>query len=100
MSSSISIDDIISSILFLLDMHREKLTSNQIDSLPLISSFKRECYLVGGIDITLYLGHRRSIDFDLFKYSTINHKRILEKINNFQFSYYISRHIARQFPDS
>ena len=77
-------------------MHKEILNQNQIDLLPLISSFKREYYLVGGTAIALYLGHRRSIDFDLFKYSTINHIRNLEKIKNFRFSYNIKRRVSEQ----
>ena len=39
--------------------------------LPLMAQFKREYYLVGGTAIALYIGHRRSIDFDMFKFSTI-----------------------------
>ena len=77
-------------------MHREILNPNQIDLLPLISSFKREYYLVGGTAIALYLGHRRSIDFDLFKYSTINHTRNLGKIKDFRFSYNIKRRVVEQ----
>jgi len=77
-------------------MHKEILNQNQIDLLPLISSFKREYYLVGGTAIALYLGHRRSIDFDLFKYSTINHTKNLEKIKNFQFPYSIKRRVTEQ----
>ncbi|MBQ9469712.1 MAG: nucleotidyl transferase AbiEii/AbiGii toxin family protein [Bacteroidales bacterium] len=45
-----------------------------------MSKFIREYYLVGGTAISLYIGHRRSIDFDLFKASAINHKRNLDKI--------------------
>jgi len=77
-------------------MHKEILNQNQIDLLPLISSFKREYYLVGGTAIALYLGHRRSIDFDMFKYSSINHTRNLEKLNKFQFSYKITRRVGEQ----
>ena len=77
-------------------MHREILNQNQIDLLPLINSFKREYYLVGGTAIALYLGHRRSIDFDLFKFSTINHIKNLERIENFKFSYSIKRRVAEQ----
>jgi len=77
-------------------MHREILNPNQIDLLTLISSFKREYYLVEGTAIALYLGHRRSIDFDLFKYSTINHTKNLEKIKKFQFTYDIKRRVAEQ----
>ena len=61
-------------------MHSEILNDRQTELLPLMAQFRREYYLVGGTAIALYLGHRRSIDFDLFKPSTINHKRNLDKI--------------------
>lgn len=77
-------------------MHIEILNHNQIDLLPLISSFKREYYLVGGTAIALYLGHRRSIDFDLFKYSTINHTKNLEKINKSRFPCSVTRRVTEQ----
>jgi hypothetical protein len=34
--------------------------------MPLIKSFSQDFGLVGGIAIALHIGHRRSIDFDLF----------------------------------
>jgi hypothetical protein len=77
-------------------MYKEILNQNQIDLLPLISSFKREYYLVGGTAIALYIGHRRSIDFDLFKYSKINHKRNLDKITKFKFPFTVTRRVAEQ----
>jgi hypothetical protein len=64
--------------------------------LPLIASFKREYYLVGGTAIALYIGHRRSIDFDLFKHSSINHKRNLDKIAKFKFPFTVTRRVAEQ----
>jgi hypothetical protein len=47
-------------------MHRDILTAKQVKLLPLIREFSRDYYLVGGTAIALYLGHRRSIDFDMF----------------------------------
>lgn len=47
-------------------MHDEILTKEQMRLLPLIGLFARNFYLVGGTAIALHLGHRRSIDFDLF----------------------------------
>jgi len=61
-------------------MHKEILKKHQIDLLPFIKSFKREFYLVGGTAIALQLGHRHSLDFDLFKKSPINSKKIKEKV--------------------
>ena len=77
-------------------MHKEILTSNQVELLPLVRKFFREYYLVGGTAIGLHLGHRRSIDFDLFKFATVNVKRILSKISEFQYSYQITRHVSDQ----
>lgn len=42
------------------------LNQNQKDLLPLIKQYQSDYYLVGGTAIALYLGHRESIDFDLF----------------------------------
>ena len=47
-------------------MYPEILSTQQRELLPFISHFKRNFYLVGGTAIALHLGHRRSIDFDLF----------------------------------
>jgi len=46
-------------------MHQEILSSNQKDIFPFLARFKN-FGLVGGTAIALHLGHRRSIDFDLF----------------------------------
>lgn len=61
-------------------MHEEILTNEQADLIPLIRIFNRSFYLVGGTAIALYLGHRRSIDFDLFSPKTFNRKNIYSKI--------------------
>ncbi len=47
-------------------MHNEILSPAQTELVPLIKSFSREFYLVGDTAIALHIGHRRSIDFDLF----------------------------------
>ena len=77
-------------------MHKEVLTARQTELLPIIKSFKREFYLVEGTAIALYIGHRRSIDFDLFKKTTINHKNILSKLNKFPYPYIITRKVPEQ----
>lgn len=61
-------------------MHKEILSREQIELLPLVKQFKREFYLDGGTAITLHIGHRRSVDFDLFKNKGIRPKSILNKI--------------------
>ena len=47
-------------------MHTEILTEEQLKLLPLVKSFSKKFGLVGGTAIALQIGHRRSIDFDLF----------------------------------
>lgn len=47
-------------------MHLEVLTERQSELLPLVEAFSKEFYLAGGTAIALTIGHRRSIDFDLF----------------------------------
>lgn len=61
-------------------MHKEILTQEQIALLPLVKEFSRNFYLVGGTAIALYIGHRQSIDFDLFTQNKINNKSIKNKI--------------------
>jgi len=55
-------------------MHKEILSKNQLELLPDLNYFSKEFVLVGGTAIALYLGHRESIDFDLFTINRI--KRI------------------------
>lgn len=47
-------------------LHREILNKEQVRLLPLIRSFKKDFGLVGGTAIALQIGHRQSVDFDLF----------------------------------
>lgn len=42
------------------------------------------------------MGHRRSVDFDLFKFAPLNHKRILSKISEVEKSYLITRRVSEQ----
>lgn len=63
-------------------MHKEILTPAQVHLLPLVQQFARGFYLVGGTAIALYIGHRRSIDFDLFtpkEFANNKIKRIITK---------------------
>lgn len=77
-------------------MHIEILSQEQQALLPWVKQFKREFYLVGGTAIALYLGHRKSIDFDLFKLGSLNHKRNLERIQQSGFAYQVTRRITEQ----
>lgn len=66
-------------------MHKEILTTEQLQLLPSIAKFNRTFYLVGGTAIALHLGHRRSIDFDLFTPGGLAKSRIKAKINGIPF---------------
>lgn len=77
-------------------MHKEILSGTQVELLPLVRQFKREFYLVGGTAIALYIGHRRSIDFDLFKYTSLHPKGIISKISLFEFPYLVTRRVSEQ----
>ena len=77
-------------------MHKEILDNNQLSLLDLVKSFRREFYLVGGTAIALHIGHRRSIDFDLFKATPFQTKKILDKIQNQEHKYLITRNVSGQ----
>lgn len=47
-------------------MHKEILTDTQTKLLPIVAQFKDGFGLVGGTAIALHIGHRESIDFDMF----------------------------------
>ncbi|MFH1559432.1 MAG: nucleotidyl transferase AbiEii/AbiGii toxin family protein [Patescibacteria group bacterium] len=57
-------------------MHKEILAPEQIDLLPLIKKFHKNFGLVGGTAIALQIGHRRSIDFDLFSLEEFHNANI------------------------
>ena len=77
-------------------MHKEILNDNQLDLLPVMASFRREYYLVGGTAIALYLGHRRSIDFDMFKPTAINHNKNLDRLTGAGFPCSVTRRVTEQ----
>ena len=78
-------------------MHKEILTKGQLNLLPFISLFKREYYLVGGTAIALHIGHRRSIDFDLFKFSNLRVADIKKKLLSKKIKYRITFSQYNQF---
>ncbi|MDO8952765.1 MAG: nucleotidyl transferase AbiEii/AbiGii toxin family protein [Draconibacterium sp.] len=77
-------------------MYREILSVEQVKLLSIVKQFKREFYLVGGTAIALQIGHRRSIDFDLFKNKPIRPKTILSKISESGFSCTVTRRVTEQ----
>jgi len=50
----------------MIKFHYEILSPEQSEMLPFVKVFKKDFLLVGGTAIALYLGHRKSIDFDYF----------------------------------
>ncbi len=61
-------------------MHREILTEVQSNLLPTVKLFSKKFGLVGGTAIALHLGHRESLDFDLFNFNGFNNYSIRTKI--------------------
>ena len=66
-------------------MHREILTKEQIEILPIIGKFSRSFGLVGGTAVAFQIGHRRSIDFDLFSFKKFQNVNIKKKISATKF---------------
>lgn len=77
-------------------MHSEILNKNQIALLPLIQQFQKEFYLVGGTAIALHLGHRRSVDFDLFKSDRLSFQKILNTVSGFGYEFAVIRRVEEQ----
>lgn len=67
-------------------MHLEILSKEQLELLTFIEKFKSRFYLVGGTAIALQIGHRQSIDFDLFSEKSFSisaiHKKVVEEFPN------------------
>ena len=51
---------------------------------------------MGGTAIALYIGHRRSFDFDLFKFGPIKPKSIVSEISEFNYPYLVTRRVTEQ----
>jgi len=65
-------------------MHHEILSKPQLGLLPLVKKFSSNFGLVGGTAIALHLGHRQSIDFDLFSNKLFDNaglRKIIVKTN-------------------
>lgn len=61
-------------------MHKEVLTEEQTELLLLLEKFSKDFGLVGGTAIALHLGHRSSVDFDLFSCKKFRNQSILGRI--------------------
>ena len=66
-------------------MHLEVLSNSQKKLFPKLNTFRRSFYLVGGTAIALHLGHRRSVDFDLFTKKKFVKHRVREKLRALQY---------------
>ena len=62
-------------------MKLDILNENQSIMLPKLAIFD-DFYLVGGTAIALQIGHRQSIDFDLFTNNDFQNSKIIEKLGN------------------
>ena len=62
-------------------MRKEIFTTAQLKLLPIVKSFSKRFGLVGGTAVALHLGHRESIDFDLFSFDEFNNYAIKKKIS-------------------
>lgn len=65
------------------NMHKEILSERQRKIFPYLGNFGQDFFLVGGTAISLYLGHRQSIDFDLATKKEIDSQKIRKKILEF-----------------
>ncbi len=63
-------------------MHKGILTKEQTDLLPFIAGFSKNFGLVGGTAIALHIGHRESLDFDMFSLKPFDGARLNEKIED------------------
>ena len=73
------------------------LSKTQQEILPFISSFSKEYYLVGGTAISLQIGHRTSIDFDLFKLGNVNKAKIKERFTAYNIPFQLIYSDAESF---
>lgn len=63
-------------------MFKEILTPSQQKLWPFVQSFHRDFGLGGGTAIALHIGHRASIDFDLFSVRSFSNDRLASAIKN------------------
>ena len=68
-------------------MHIDILSEKQQKLLPLVEKFNVDYYLVGGTALALYIGHRASIDFDLFTENNVKRKSIKNLLKRENISY-------------
>ncbi len=62
------------------DIFTNILDPHQKELVPLVAQFSSSFYLVGGTALALQLGHRRSLDFDLFSFQQFDNQHIRNRI--------------------
>lgn len=68
-------------------MYQDILTNQQIELLPLLKHFNKDYFLVGGTAIALHIGHRYSLDFDLFTFKKVQRKKVKNEITKAGFDF-------------
>lgn len=68
-------------------MYDNILSAEQKQLLPFIKSFSKEYYMVGGTAVSLQIGHRESIDFDLFKSGSVQPAKIALRLQTYGWQY-------------
>jgi len=63
-------------------MHQEILTASQKKLLPYLKVFAKDFGLVGGTAIALQIGHRQSIDFDLFSSEEFDNSKLRQAVSS------------------
>ncbi|OGY92681.1 MAG: hypothetical protein A3H70_04965 [Candidatus Komeilibacteria bacterium RIFCSPLOWO2_02_FULL_48_11] len=63
-------------------MHQEILTKEQLELFPLLKKAGKKYGLVGGTAVALQIGHRRSLDFDLFSHRAFKNALLRQKIKS------------------
>lgn len=65
--------------MIMIELHKETLTPEAKIIFPLFSHFKEDFYMAGGTGLALQIGHRISVDFDLFGKLSVK-KTLLKKL--------------------
>lgn len=61
-------------------MHSEILAAAQTEILPFLAKYRTKYFMVGGTAIALHIGHRKSIDFDMFTIEKVNTLQIKKSV--------------------
>jgi hypothetical protein len=81
---------------FLRNMKIDIFNDKQKELLPFLKKYYKNYYLVGGTAIALHLGHRASIDFDLFTTKKINSTPIKKNVLTSGFNSHLIKQLQNQ----